>query len=227
MNTTNSGESFSLEVVARYQQIQERIVALGGSKVLLVAVTKGFGVEAVRAAQRAGCSAIGENYAQELIAKLSSMPPNERPQVHFIGQLQSNKVASLAPYVNVWQSVDRVSIAQAIAKRAPGARIMIQVNATGEAGKGGCAPSDTVTLVSQAQSLGLDVIGLMTVGPTSGDPVHTETAFRAVAQLGHDLGLAELSMGMSDDLDIAVPLGATMVRVGRSLFGERPPQNGI
>jgi pyridoxal phosphate enzyme (YggS family) len=223
----NSDDLECREVEARFQELQARIVALGGSNVTIIGVTKGFGVDAVRTALRVGCAAIGENYAQELIAKLSSIPPHERPEVHFIGQLQSNKVASLVPFVTVWQSVDRESIAQAIAKRSPGARVLIQVNATGEAGKGGCALQDTSNLVTQAQKLGLEVLGLMTVGPTDGDPDRTESAFRAVAQLRLDLGLEELSMGMSDDLDIAVPLGATMVRVGRSLFGERPPQIGI
>ena len=215
------------EIAERIQQIRQRIEDLGGKNVSIIAVTKGFGVAAVRAAMKAGCSMVGENYAQELLAKFGSVDRDQRPEIHFIGQLQSNKVAGLAPFVDVWQTVDRLSIAQAIAKRAPGARVFIQVNATGEPDKGGCEPHEVGELVVAAQELGLEVLGLMTIGPTQEDRALTEAAFRTVALLRNELGLAELSMGMSEDLDIAVPLGATMVRMGRAIFGERPPKIGV
>lgn len=212
-------------VAENLQRLRQLIVDLGGAETRIIAVTKGFGPEAVQAVMNAGCRDVGENYAQEVVAKFGPMEPDRRPEIHFIGQLQSNKVAALAPLVTVWQTVDRPSIAGAIARRRPGARVLIQVDATGETGKGGCRPTDTPALVAESRAVGLDVLGLMTVGPSDGDRARTQRAFATVAALRSDLGLAELSMGMSNDLDIAVPLGATMVRIGRAIFGERPPKN--
>ena len=107
--------------------------AAGERAVELIAVTKGFGIDAVTAAVAAGCTSIGENYAQELRDKFALIPPDSvRPQVHFIGQLQTNKVKAIAHLVDVWQSVDRVSLADEIARRAPGATVFIQVNTTAE-----------------------------------------------------------------------------------------------
>jgi pyridoxal phosphate enzyme (YggS family) len=215
------------EIATRIRDIRQRIADLGGKDVSIIAVTKGFGIAEIRAAMKAGCSMVGENYAQEIRAKFAPVDPGERPEIHFIGQLQSNKVAGLVSFVDVWQTVDRLSIAQVIAKQAPGARVFIQVNATGEPDKGGCQWREVTELVVAARELGLEVMGLMTIGPTQDDRALTEAAFRTVALLRNELGLAELSMGMSDDLDIAVPLGATMVRMGRAIFGERPPKIGV
>jgi pyridoxal phosphate enzyme (YggS family) len=189
--------------------------------VTVCAVTKGFGPEAVRIAHRLGCEAIGENYAQEAITKLGEVG-REHPPLHFIGRLQSNKVRSLASVVAVWQSVDRVSVVEEIAKRAPRARIYVQVNATGEPDKGGCPIGDTALIVNHARSAGLVVEGLMTVGPTVPDDDHTRRVFAEVRRLADDLGLAGCSMGMSGDLEIALAEGATLVRVGSAIFGERP-----
>lgn len=212
-------------VAENLRRLRRKIDDLGGTRTRIIAVTKGFGPDAVRAVTDAGCRDVGENYAQEVVAKFGPMDLERRPEIHFIGQLQSNKVSALAPLVSVWHTVDRPSIAGAIARRRPGARVLIQVDATEETGKGGCRPSETADLVNASRVLGLDVIGLMTVGPTDGDRERTQQAFAVVAALRSDLGLAELSMGMSNDLDIAVPLGATMVRIGRAIFGERPPKN--
>ncbi|MFM7757165.1 MAG: YggS family pyridoxal phosphate-dependent enzyme [Actinomycetota bacterium] len=212
-------------VAGNLLRLRRIIDDLGGARARIIAVTKGFGPEAVQAVMDAGCRDVGENYAQEVVAKFGPMEPERRPEIHLIGQLQSNKVAALAPLVSVWQTVDRPSIAGAIARRRPGARVLVQVDATDEAGKGGCRLSDTPALVSESRALGLEVVGLMTIGPTDGDRERTKLAFATVAALRSVLGLAELSMGMSNDLDIAVPLGATMVRIGRAIFGERPPKN--
>lgn len=214
-------------VADNVRAVRDRIAELGGRDVRIIAVTKGFGLDAARAAIGAGCHGVGENYAQETVAKFGSMAAADRPEIHFIGHLQSNKVAMLAPLVKVWQTVDRPSIAAAIATRQPGARVLIQVNATGESDKGGCSPVEAADLVDQAVHRGLEVLGLMTIGPTDGDRTRTARAFATVADLRVRFGLAELSMGMTDDLDLAVPLGATMVRIGRALFGSRPPKKGI
>jgi pyridoxal phosphate enzyme (YggS family) len=172
-------------------------------------------------AQRLGCDAVGENYAQEAINKLAVVG-DERPPVHFIGRLQSNKIRLLVGVVDVWQSIDRVSLIDELAKRSPGAQMYVQVNATGEPDKGGCEPGDTADLVARARAVGLSVQGLMTVGPTEPDPARTAAAFAAVRTLADDLQLTGCSMGMSGDLDLALAAGSTLVRVGTALFGGRP-----
>jgi hypothetical protein len=139
-------------------------------------------------------------------------------EVHFIGRLQSNKVAMLAPLVDVWQSVDRPSLVEAIARRAPGARVFVQVNVSDEPQKGGCAPADAAGLVALARRAGLQVDGLMCVGRT-GPPEDARPGFRALRQLADDVGVAHRSMGMTDDLEVAVQEGSTMIRVGTALFG--------
>ncbi len=214
----------------RVSEIRTRISNAGGKSVKLIAVTKTFDATAMTSAFASGCDAVGENYAQELIAKSEQVPKDQRLPVHFIGRLQSNKIRSLVNCVDVWQSVDRLSLIDEIAKRCltvnpvkliKPVQIMLQVNSTNEPDKGGCEPSDVEALYVKAQSLGLDVIGLMTVGPTQSDTTATRNAFRLVGKIAHELGLKELSMGMTADLEIAVEEGSTAVRIGSGLFGAR------
>jgi pyridoxal phosphate enzyme (YggS family) len=203
--------------------LRKRITASGGVEVAIVGVTKTFGPEAWRFAQVAGCDAVGENYAQEVVAKAAEVVMADRLPVHFIGQLQSNKIKQLVGIVDVWQSVDRLSLLSEIAKRsAQSAHVFLQVNVTGEDGKGGCLPAEVGGLSRAAQDLGIDVVGLMTVGPTNGDPVVTRSAFRSLRALVNEHGLQQCSMGMTGDLEIAIEEGSTMVRVGSALFGDRP-----
>ena len=203
--------------------LRKRITAAGGVNVALVGVTKTFGSEAWRFAKVAGCDAVGENYAQEVVAKAAEVALADRLPVHFIGQLQSNKIKQLAGIVDVWQSVDRLSLLTEIAKRSPQtAQVLLQVNVTGEEGKGGCLPAEVGDLSHAAKDLGIDVLGLMTVGPTNEDPVVTRTTFRTLRTLVNEHGLQLCSMGMTGDLEIAVEEGSTMVRVGSALFGNRP-----
>lgn len=215
-----------VQVAERLAVVRERIARAGGIGVQVVAVTKTFGVDALRAARAAGADAIGENYAQELVAKFAELgaDPVGLP-VHFIGQLQSNKVRSVAPYVQVYETVDRASLAAEIAKRAPGATVLVQVSTTGEPGKGGCPADDVAALVDRVRALGLEPAGLMTVGPTDGGPEAARAGFRRVRALLDQLGLSVCSMGMTDDLEVAVQEGATQVRVGSALFGARPPRD--
>lgn len=203
----------------RVGRLRERL-ARAGRAIELLAVTKGFGVDAVEAAVAAGCTMIGENYAQELRAKIHDRVPARA--VHFIGRLQSNKIRLLAPLVDVWESVDREPLLAEIARRAPGARVLIQVNTTGEEAKGGCDPALVDRLVGAGRDLGLDVDGMMTVGPTSGDVAATREAFATARRLVDRLGLRTCSMGMTHDLDLAVAAGTTRVRVGTAIFGARP-----
>jgi hypothetical protein len=215
-------------VATRVTELRDRISRAGGIGVGIVAVTKTFGIDAWSDAKFAGCDAIGENYAQELIAKSQQVDRAERLPVHFIGQLQTNKIKSLFDIVDVWQSVDRASVVTELVKRqmtrtsAGRCEILVQVNTTSEIDKGGCDPTEVETLVHQARQGGLDVTGLMTVGPTDMDSGKTRAAFRLLKQMALDLGVEQLSMGMTADVEIAVEEGSTLVRVGTALFGERP-----
>ena len=204
--------------------VRERIARAGGDgRTRLVAVTKGFGTDAIRAAIAGGADAIGENYAQELERKLASL--EGEPMIPLVegnpGQIQRNKVRVVAHGVSLWHSVDRVEIGREIARRSPGASVLVQVNVTRDAGRGGCGLEDVDSLVGALRELSLDVLGLMAVGPVA-DLVASRDCFSSLATRARSLGLRELSMGMSDDLEPAVECGATYVRIGRSLFGSRP-----
>ena len=218
----------NLEFLAeRVSQIRNRIANAGGQSVKLIAVTKSFDVSAMVGAFSAGCDGVGENYAQEVIVKTGELSEHQRLPLHFIGRLQSNKIKALASLVDVWESVDRVSLINEIAKRSDVAtrvtpvQIMLQVNSTNEPDKGGCEPSEVANLLATAVSSGLDVIGLMTVGPTNNDPKQTQSAFALVRKIADDLGLKQKSMGMTGDFEIAVEQGSTAVRIGSALFGTR------
>jgi uncharacterized pyridoxal phosphate-containing UPF0001 family protein len=164
---------------------------------------------------------IGENYAQELLDK-RAVAQDAGLAIHFIGRLQSNKVRLVADAVAVWETVDRPSLVDEIARRGPGATVLIQVNATGEPNKGGCPPDDVRLLAERARAAGLMVDGLMTVGPTEGGAEAARPAFRVVRSLVDELGLVTCSMGMTDDLEVAVDERTTRVRLGTALFGPRP-----
>ncbi|HEY7137161.1 MAG TPA: YggS family pyridoxal phosphate-dependent enzyme [Acidimicrobiia bacterium] len=188
--------------------------------VTLVGASKTVPAERLVDAIDAGLEDLGENRAQELLAKDTALAAQGyRPRWHFLGRLQRNKVAALAPHVALWHSLDRPQLAEAIARRAPGARVLVEVNVGDEPQKGGCALGEVASLVDGARELGLEVEGLMTVPPRNEDP---RAAFAAVRELAGRLGLAQLSMGMTADFDMAIEEGATIVRVGRALFGARP-----
>ncbi len=209
-----------VDVAERLAEVQGRIASAGGRSedVRVVAVTKGYGPEVVAAAVAAGLRDLGENYAQELVAKREAASADAR--WHFLGHVQRNKVRLLAPVVHLWQAVDRLAAGQEIARRAPGATVLVQVNISGEAQKHGSPAEDVPALVDDLAALGLHVRGLMAVGPT-GPPEEARPGFRRLVALAEDLGLPERSIGMSDDLEVAVSEGSTMVRVGRALFGPR------
>ena len=209
-------------VALRLSEVRRRIASAGGGDrpIRIVAVTKGFGPDAVRAAMAAGVDDVGENYADELVAKHAGADVGAQSRWHFIGRVQRNKVKRLAPLVHLWQTVDRSAAGQEIARRAPGARVLVQLNVTGQAGRNGCVPAEAPALVDELRAMALDVVGLMAVGP-AGPPEHARAAYRDLAALADRLELPERSMGMTDDLEVAVEEGTTMVRVGRALFGAR------
>ena len=192
--------------------------------VRLVAATKTVPAERVAEAVALGVTDVGENRAQELLAKANALAAGTSTTGsdvcwHFLGRLQRNKVRSLAGTVTWWQSVDREPLGVAIARHAPGAQVLVEVNLGIEPQKGGCAPTDAARLADALRRLGLRVEGLMTIPPAGDDP---RRWFAALRELGGDLGVRHLSMGMTDDYEVAVQEGATMVRIGRAIFGARP-----
>ena len=205
----------------RYEAVRARIARAGDQDVTVIAVTKALGSWAIDAATACGIGHIGENYAQECRAKLAGVTALPKPRVHFVGRVQRNKVKMLSGCVDVWQTVDRPELAREIGRRAPGADVMIQVNISSEESKGGCRAAETEQLASVVADAGLNLIGLMGIGPL-GPPEGARSSFRSLRRMVDTLGLGHCSMGMTDDLEVAVAEGATMVRIGRSLFGERP-----
>ena len=226
-------------VTARLAAVRERIVRAGGDleRVRIVAVTKGFGRDEVAAAFAAGLTDFGENYADELLAKWDTV--GRSATWHYLGAVQRNKVGRLAPFVDLWQAVARVVEGEAIMRhcsaatgglsrggRGGPASLLVEVDTTAQAGRGGCAPEEVPALVAGLRAIGCRVEGLMTVAPLR-EASLARAAFDRVARLRDDLGLAELSMGMSGDLEQAVAAGATMVRLGTCLFGPRPQRRRL
>jgi len=200
--------------------------------VRLVAVSKTKPAAAIAAARECGQVIFGENYVQELVTKSAELP--DGISWHFIGNLQSNKVRQIAGLVDMIHSVDRISLAQEI-DRQWGALdrscdILIQVNISSEATKGGTSCAELLHLVTEVARLPhLRIKGLMTMPPFFDDPEAARPYFRALRDLAREVeaaGIAgvemnELSMGMSGDFEAAIAEGATLVRVGSALFGER------
>jgi hypothetical protein len=215
------------ERVAAVRTRIERAARAAGrdpAEVRLVAATKTVGVDRIAEAVAAGVTDLGENRAQELLEKapaLAGMGALTPVTWHFLGNVQRNKIGRLAPWVGCWQSIDRRELGPAISRHAPSARVLIEVNVAGEIQKPGCAPEDAPALLDELRAAGLDVVGLMTVPPHGDEPCPW---FAMLRDLGARLGLPELSMGMTDDFELAVREGATMVRVGRALFGSRAPR---
>jgi pyridoxal phosphate enzyme (YggS family) len=211
--------------------IRERQRAAGWSHpVRIVAVTKTHGPEAVRAAAAAGLDAVGENRVQEALAKQEATA-DMAIAWHLIGSLQRNKARHAIGRFALIHSVDRPDLAQELDRRADGRRqaVLVQVNCSDEPQKGGVEPEGLPALLDAIGSLaGLELRGLMTMAALTGDAEEQRRAFRRLRALrdegerrGHRL--PELSMGMSGDYAVAVEEGATIVRLGTVLFGEREP----
>jgi pyridoxal phosphate enzyme (YggS family) len=196
------------------------------AQVKLLAVSKLHGPEAMRALYALGQREFGENYAQELADKASALRDLADLRLRFIGGLQRNKVKLLAPLGCAIETLASEPAARALAERAGalGTRceVMLQVNVAGEAQKSGVAPNELRQLVADVRALpALALSGLMTI-PRAADPGAARASYRQLRELAGEHGLGELSMGMSDDLEIAIEEGATRVRVGTAIFGARP-----
>jgi pyridoxal phosphate enzyme (YggS family) len=194
-----------------------------------VAVSKTFDAHVLASAVAAGLTTLGENRVQEAEAKAPELP--EMVEWHLVGGLQSNKAARALALFDVIQSVDSLGLAERLARLAEGrdVRILLQVNVDGDEAKGGFAPTDVARALPAILGLpGVRVEGLMTVGRLVPEPEDTRPTFVRLRELAERLRAAspelgpELSMGMTDDFEVAVEEGATIVRVGRALFGSRP-----
>lgn len=220
----------------RLQQLRSRIVATAGvagrdpAQIRLIAASKTFDAAAVRDAHAAGQVDFGENYVQEALDKMGEL--GELQLVwHFIGPIQSNKTRAIAEHFDWVHSVDRLKIAERLSAQRPQSLppldLCLEVNISGEASKGGVSAEDLPALAQAVSGLPhLRLRGLMAIPAPSSDPLEQRAAFAAVRRLYEALqssgyALDTLSMGMSGDLEAAIAEGATMVRVGTAIFGER------
>jgi pyridoxal phosphate enzyme (YggS family) len=227
-----------IEIAANLARIRTEIAAACArcgrdpAEVRLVAVSKTHPAELVEAAGAAGQTLFGESYVQEFLTKVDAV--RTPVEWHFIGHLQSNKVKYLPGKVSLIHSVDRLALAEEIdrqwGKHGLQAGILIEVNLGGEASKAGVAADELEALLRRlAQLRHLSVRGLMTLPPYLADPAEVRPYFRTLRQLAQRLdalalpgvGMHELSMGMSHDFAVAIEEGATLVRVGTAIFGER------
>lgn len=201
----------------------------------LIAVSKTKPVEAIREAYAAGQRDFGENYLQELADKAKALEDLREIRWHMIGHVQTNKARLAARTASYVHTVDSVRIATALGRHRELAAdsgssalpVLVELNLGGEAHKAGCAPAELETVLGAVdQQPRLKLVGLMTVPPHTEDPEGARSYFDRLRELrdrhGGTARLAELSMGMSHDLEVAIAAGASMVRVGTAIFGERP-----
>ncbi|HET8990011.1 MAG TPA: alanine racemase [Acidimicrobiales bacterium] len=216
----------SARVRARLEAVRARMAAWGSdpARVRVVAVTKTFGPPAVRAAAAAGLEHCGENYVEELCATRAATSDLALTW-HYLGALQGNKIARIAACADLVASLSRVREVERLARVRPNAAVYVQLDVTGRPERLGAPEAAVPDLVARARDAGLDVRGLMVVAPP--DPAGARAAFATTARLADALGLAERSMGMSEDLEWACRAGTTEVRLGRALFGPRGHGAGL
>jgi pyridoxal phosphate enzyme (YggS family) len=217
-------------IAENLRRVRERIDAAcrragrSPSEVALVGVSKSFPAEAVVAAWQAGLREMGENRIQEAAAKIPlAAAQGATPRWHLVGHLQSNKVKTALGLFDIIHSVDSLRLAQAISRQAAKpVPVLLEVNVAGEASKYGLRPEELAQTLTEVRSLpNLDVRGLMKVAPLVADAEAVRPVFRRLRRLAESLGLRELSMGMTDDFEVAVEEGSTLVRIGRAIFGPR------
>lgn len=192
--------------------------------ITIVAVTKGVAVEAIEAAIKAGIRHIGENRVQEARAKIERLSTLElQPMWHMVGHLQTNKVKTAVQIFDIIHSINSLRLAEAVSQRAQAIiPVLLQVNVSGEGTKSGFSVAELSQAAEEVARLPrLEVKGLMTIAPMVADTEEVRPIFQRLRQLRDELGLEHLSMGMTDDFEVAVEEGATMVRIGRAIFGQR------
>jgi pyridoxal phosphate enzyme (YggS family) len=223
-------------VTKRLTHIGERIEAASlrssnkSESVKLIAVSKTFSDQRIRDVFKLGQYRFGENYVQEAVDKIDALSDLDI-EWHFIGPIQSNKTKLIAAKFDWVHSIDRLKIAERLSAARPAElpklNVCVQVNVTGEQSKHGCSELDVMELGQEIAALpNLNLRGLMTISETSGDLDAARSAFRKLRGIADQMNqkglkITELSMGMSDDLEVGIEEGATFVRVGRGIFGDR------
>ncbi len=222
------------EIAAHLAAVRERIAraarraARDPAAVRLVLASKTQPPEAIRAAYDAGARELGENYVQEAAAKQDALADLKELRWHLIGHLQTNKARDAASRFALIHSLDSARLASALGRARPTPRVavLVEVNAAAEASKSGVAASKVERLIEDARAT-VEILGLMTIPPPAPDPERSRSYFAALRAMRDrlaattGLALSELSMGMTDDFEVAIEEGATIVRVGRAIFGER------
>jgi len=211
--------------LALVEQRIQRAAARAGRRredILLLAVTKKFGADVIRAAFNAGLREFGENYVQEFETKRPALADLTGARFHLIGHLQSNKARRAAELFDCIQTVDTPKLSERLGNVKP-LDVMLEVKLSEEQAKAGAAPDDIPALVEAVRAIpSLNLRGLMTMPPWSDNAEDSRPYFVRLRQLAESCGLRELSMGMSHDLEVAIDEGSTCVRVGTALFGPRP-----
>ena len=224
-----------LSVVRRRISEAARRSGRDPESIRLVAVSKTYVGEAVREVWDAGQKVFGESRVQEALAKIPMLP--DEVEWHFIGHLQTNKIRKAMPYFSLFHGVDNIDTARQMDRIAGeiGARprILLEVNISGEGSKFGFSPASLRGELAALHALSrLQIAGLMTIAPYDDDPEKARPFFAGLRELRDELQqrggilLPELSMGMSGDFEAAIAEGATIVRVGSAIFGERPRKDG-
>jgi len=222
----------NLDAVHQRIALAAQVAGRDPASIALLAVSKTFPAEDIRAAHAAGQRAFGENYVQEALTKVEALADLRASLVwHFIGPLQSNKTRPVAEHFDWVHSVDRLKIAQRLSEQRPDTlpplNICLQINISGEASKSGITPGEAAEVARQIAALPkLRLRGLMAIPEPAGDVEQQRVPHRALRELFEQLcaegfELDTLSMGMSGDLEAAVLEGATIVRVGTAIFGAR------
>jgi len=223
------------EIARRLDAVRDRIAAAqrragrAPESVRLVLASKTQPPQAVRAAYEAGARDFGENYVQEALDKKAALSDLKDIRWHLIGHLQTNKARVAAAAFDTIESLDSVRLGEALARARPQRLIpvLVEINLGGEASKTGVAPEGAEALI-QAVRGKVEVLGLMAIPPPGPGAEHSRPYFARLRDLrdrlaaATGLALSELSMGMTDDFEVAIEQGATIVRVGRAIFGERP-----
>jgi len=219
-----------MDIERNVQELQQRIagacerVGRSADEVTLVAVTKTIEVPAIEAAFAAGIRNFGENRVQEAKPKIEQLE-GLRPQLtwHMVGHLQTNKAKTAVDIFDIIHSVDSVRLAETLSQRSQKKLpVLIEVNVSAEATKSGFPLPEVDEAVRQIGRLpNIEIEGLMTIAPWGSDAEEVRPVFRQLRQLRDALGLRHLSMGMTDDFEVAIEEGATLVRIGRAIFGER------
>lgn len=227
------------EIAVNLAQVRERIVAAcrragrDPSQVRLIAVTKNVPVARIQEAIALGVTAVGENRVQEAVAKHASL--GDQVEWHFIGHLQTNKVRQLLPWADLIHSLDRLNLAAELQRQAERTgreviRVLLQVNVAGESSKYGMAPAEVMPFLRHlAEFPRLKVCGLMTIAPGVEDAEAVRPVFRELRGLAERIAaggwpgveMRYLSMGMTQDFEVAVEEGSNLVRIGTAIFGRR------